>query len=173
MLYVGSARVDTHKLTWRQIDSKISDSMTISYKRNKTDVSVTLRVHEDLQKALVASPRNHVVIITTEYGKPFSVEGFSVFMRRAITQAGLPHSCRPHGLRKTLGRKLADAGCSAHEIQAALGHQTLAMAEKYCRDADRRRGGAAAIAKLEAPQGRSENVFSQTPDSSLGVPRKT
>lgn len=44
-------------------------------------------------------------------------------------------------LRKTLGRLLADAECTAHEIMAALGHTTLAEAERYTREADRRRGG--------------------------------
>jgi hypothetical protein len=62
-------------------------------------------------------------------------------MRDAITKAGLPLDCKPHGLRKTLGRRMADAGCSAHQIMAALGHTTLAEAERYTREADRRRGG--------------------------------
>src|SRR5262245_46403329 len=75
-------------------------------------------------------------------------------MRDAITAAGLPMECQPHGLRKTLGRLLADAdadaGASAHEIMAALGHTTLAEAERYTREADRRRGGRQAVVKLEA-----------------------
>jgi integrase len=71
-------------------------------------------------------------------------------MRDAISEAGLPLDCKPHGLRKTLGRRMADAGCSAHEIMAALGHTTLAEAERYTREADRRRGGRQAVFKLEA-----------------------
>src|SRR5712675_2326136 len=49
--------------------------------------------------------------------------------------AGLPLDCKPHGLRKTLGRRLADAGVSAHDIMAALGHTTLAQAELYTKEA--------------------------------------
>jgi integrase len=49
-------------------------------------------------------------------------------MRDAITAAGLPLDCQPHGLRKTLGRLMADAECTAHEIMATLGHTTLAEA---------------------------------------------
>jgi len=63
-------------------------------------------------------------------------------MRDAISAAGLPLDCKPHGLRKTFGRLLADAGVSAHDIMAALGHKTLAEADRYTREADRRRGGA-------------------------------
>src|SRR6478672_8755102 len=54
-----------------------------------------------------------------------TLNGFSGFMRDAIRAAGLPLDCKPHGLRKTLGRLLADAGASAHDIMAALGHTTL------------------------------------------------
>ena len=68
----------------------------------------------DPEKALAATPREHVCVITTAFGKPFTVDGFSGFMRDAIKRAGIIDlTCRPHGLRKTLGHLLADAGCSA------------------------------------------------------------
>ena len=50
---------------------------------------------------------------------------------------------------KPLGRLLADAECTAHEIMAALGHTTLAEAERYTREADRCRGGQRAVVKLD------------------------
>ncbi|MDH2383658.1 tyrosine-type recombinase/integrase [Bradyrhizobium sp. CER78] len=81
-------------------------------------------------------------------------------------QAGIfDLSCRPHGLRKTLGRRMADAGCTAHEIMAVLGHLTLAEAERYTREADRRRGGRRAILKLEDHKA---NRIPQTSSDSLG-----
>jgi integrase len=61
-------------------------------------------------------------------------------------EAGLPPDCRPHGLRKTFGRLLADAGATAHETMAALSHLTLAEAERYTREADRS-GGRRSIVK--------------------------
>ncbi|QIG94430.1 tyrosine-type recombinase/integrase [Bradyrhizobium sp. 6(2017)] len=142
MLNMGTARVDTHLLTWHQVDDGAC------YRRHKTGVAVDMAVSEDLERALSATPRKHVTVINTEYGKPFTVDGFSRFMRDAITAAGLPLSCQPHGLRKTLGRLLADAGCSAHDIMAALGHTTLAEAERYTREADRKRGGKRAVTQL-------------------------
>jgi enterobacteria phage integrase len=149
MLFAGPARVDVHRMRWRQIDS------TVEYTRNKTGVDVSIGVHDELQEALAATQRAHITILSTEFGRPFTVAGFSQFMRDAIRKAGLPLDCKPHGLRKTLGRRLADSGCSAHEIMAVLGHRTLEEAERYCRDANRRRAGRNAIAKLEglkAPQ---------------------
>lgn len=91
---------------------------------------------------MTALPRHHVCILTTAFGKPFTVDGFSGWMRDAIKAAGIADlTCRPHGLRKTLGRLMADAECSAHDIMAVLGHTTLGEAERYTREADRRRGG--------------------------------
>ncbi|MBO0757816.1 MAG: tyrosine-type recombinase/integrase [Bradyrhizobiaceae bacterium] len=143
--------------------------MGVEYVRNKTGVEVDLGLHSELEIALGAASRDHVTIINTEYGKPFTIAGFSQFMRDAIKEAGLPLGCKPHGLRKTLGRRMADAGCSAHEIMAALGHTTLAEAERYTRAADRRRGGRQAVLKLEAHK---ENSDAQTNSSGLGKTTK-
>jgi integrase len=164
MLNMGTARVDTHLLTWTQVDDGAC------YRRHKTGVPVDIAVSDDLAKALAAMPRKHVLVITTAYNKPFTVDGFSRFMRDAISAAGLPLDCQPHGLRKTLGRMLADAGVSAHDIMAALGHTTLAEAERYTREADRKRGGKRAVTQLNEHR---KNKLSQTTPESLGKPAKS
>ena len=165
MLNVGTARADVHLMTWTQIDVD-----GIEYKRQKTGVAVAIEMATELRQALDAASRDHVTIINTEFGKPFTVAGFSGFMRDAITAAGLPMDCRPHGLRKTLGRRLADAGVSAHDIMAALGHTTLAQAENYTREADRRRGGRRALNQLND---HNANKSTQTASKRLGKNSKT
>jgi integrase len=160
MLNVGTARIDTHLTTWVQADAD-----DFEYTRRKTGVSVLVEKAQSLRAALAALPRKHVCILTTEWGKPFTVDGYSGWMRDAMREAGLPPDCRPHGLRKTFGRLLADAGATAHEIMAALGHLTLAEAERYTREADRRRGGRRAIVKLEDHKA---NRIPQTSSVSLG-----
>lgn len=160
MLNMGTARVDTHRLTWHQVDDGAC------YRRHKTGIAVDMAISGDLEKALAATPRKHVCVLVTEWGKPFTVDGFSGFMRDAIQAAGISDlTCRPHGLRKTLGRLLADADCSAHDIMAALGHKTLAEAERYTRDADRKRGGKRAVVKLNEHRA---NKSPQTASPSLG-----
>src|SRR5262249_15881711 len=67
----------------------------------------------------------------------------------AIDAAKLPDDCVLHGLRKTAARRLAEAGCSAHEITCVTGHTTTRMVEHYTKAADRKRGASAAILKLE------------------------
>jgi integrase len=165
MLNMGTARIDTHLLTWHQVDDGAC------YRRHKTGVDVDMAVSEDLAKALASTPRKHVCVLVTEWGKPFTVDGFSGFMRDAIKGAGITDlTCRPHGLRKTLGRLLADAGCSAHDIMAALGHKTLAEAERYTREADRKRGGKRAVVALDEHRA---NKPPQTTPKSLGKIAKT
>ena len=68
----------------------------LGYTRSKTGVGVEMGVRSELQKALAVAPRDHVTIISTEFEQPFTVGGFSQFMRVAITAAGLPLDCKPH-----------------------------------------------------------------------------
>jgi integrase len=165
MLGVGTARVDVHQMTWTQVDAS-----GVGYTRNKTGVPVDIGMDTGLRAALDAAPRSHVCIITTEFERPFTVDGFSGFMRDAITAAGLPLACKPHGLRKTLGRRLADAGVTTHDIMAALGHTTLAQAELYTKEANRRRGGQRAVLQLNDHKA---NKTSQTAPKRLGKLVKT
>ena len=85
--------------------------------------------------------------IVTAYGVPFSIKGFGQFMSDAIRKAGLPPYCKAHGLRKAAARRLAEAGCSAHEIMAVTGHKTPSEVERYTRAAEQERLNAAAMAK--------------------------
>jgi len=96
--------------------------------------------------------------------------GRSQWIRSAITAAGLPLGCQPHGLRKAAGRRLAEAGCTANEIMAVLGHKTLTEAERYTREADQTRLAAEAMTKLEA---RKANRIAQTDLASFGESPRT
>jgi site-specific recombinase XerD len=110
------------------------------------------------------------VIITIAYGKPFTVDGFSGWMRDAISEAGLPLDCKPHGLRKAAGRLLAEAGATAKMIMSVLGHTTLAEAERYTEEADQAGLAEDAVIKLE---GHKANSFTQTTSGSLGKTSKS
>jgi enterobacteria phage integrase len=165
MRNVGTARVDVHKMTWTQIDAD-----AVQYTRSKSGEHVDIGMSKALKAALNATARKHVVIITTEFGRPYTVDGFSGFMRDAMKAAGLPLDCKPHGLRKTLGNELADAEVSTHGIQAALGHTTLEQAHNYTRESNRSRGARRAIEQLDDHR---ENRNSQTTFERLGKVVKT
>ena len=51
-------------------------------------------------------------------------------------------------LRKSAAKTLAEAGCSAHEIQAITGHRSLAQLQHYTKGADQKVRSMAAIKKL-------------------------
>jgi integrase len=150
MLNTGQRRSDVYRMTWADVTGD-----TIRVVQQKTGAKLTIALHSDLRAILAETKRTHLAILTTDYGRPFTVDGFSGFMRDAIKAAGLPIECQPHGLRKAAGRRLAEAGCSSRELMAVLGHKTLSEAERYTRDADQARLASAAVARLE---GRKVNI---------------
>jgi len=154
MLFTGQRRSDVHRMTWADVKDG-----AIRVLQQKTRAKLVLPLHSELQNVLAASPREHVAILVTEYGRPFTVDGFSGFMRAAITAAGLPLDAQPHGLRKAAGRRLAEAGATTRQIMAVLGHKTLSEAERYTKDAEQAGLAAGAIVRLE---GYNRNTVTQT-----------
>jgi hypothetical protein len=53
-------------------------------------------------------------------------------------------------LRKAAARRLAEAGCTVHEIAAITGHVTLREVERYTKAVDRERLARAAMARMAA-----------------------
>jgi integrase len=88
-----------------------------------------------------------LVFLTVQGGGPFTPAGFGNWFRECVKEAGLS-GVSAHGLRKTMARRLAEAGVSAHRIGAITGHQTLAEVERYTRSANRAQMGDEAILAL-------------------------
>ncbi len=165
LLYTGQRRSDVHRMTWADVSGG-----TIRVVQQKTGRKLAIPLHRELHVVLTVAERDHLTIINTAHGRPFTVDGFSQWMREAIRAAGLPIECQPHGLRKAAGRRLAEAGCTVHEIMAVLGHKTLSEAERYTREADQAQLATAAVAKLE---GRNANRIAQTASDQFGETAKT
>ena len=89
-----------------------------------------------------------MTFLTTEYGKPFTPNGFGNKFREWCNQAGLPH-CSAHGVRKATATRMAERGAPAHEIMAITGHKSLAEVERYTREVERRKLADAAMARLK------------------------
>lgn len=147
-LYTGQRRSDVHRMTWGDYDGN-----TIRVVQQKTGTKLAVAVHPALKAILDETPREAVAILITFFGRPFTVAGYGQWMSGAIRVAGLPERCVLHGLRKAAARRLAEAGCSVHEIAAITGHKSLAEVERYTRDADQERLAKAAVLKL----GRRDN----------------
>lgn len=119
----------------------------IRLRQHKTSTNLEIPLHDALAASIANSATEHLSFLTTAYGKPFTAAGFGNWFRERCNEAGLPQ-CTAHGLRKAAARRLAEAGCSIHEIKAITGHKTLAEVERYTRAADQKRGAQAAMAKL-------------------------
>jgi hypothetical protein len=100
--------------------------------------------------------------VTTGFGKPFAVAGFGNWFRDRCNEAGLPKGISAHGLRKATARRLADVGCTAHQIAAVTGHATLAEVQRYTKAADRKRLAREAMKKLI--EGDSEHQLTNLTD---------
>src|ERR1019366_7738748 len=107
-LNTGQRRSDVVRMAWPHITA---DNKVVVVQQ-KTGRRLLIPLHRDLITALAAAEREHVSVLTTAYGKPFTVDGFSQWMRNAITASGLPLDAQPHGLRKATGRRLAEAGAT-------------------------------------------------------------
>jgi integrase len=148
--------------------SHITTDNKVVVVQQKTGRRLLIPLHRDLFAALAVAKRAHVSILTTMYGKPFTVDGFR--MRDAITDAGLSLDCQPHGLRKATGRRLAEAGATAKMIMSVLGHTTLAEAERYTEEADQAGLAEDAVIMLEAHKA---NRIAQTNSGGSGKTPKT
>jgi len=95
-----------------------------------------------------ATPSNHLTFLTTAAGKPFSAPGFTNWFREMCKAAGLPKGLSVHGLRKAGARRLAELGCTEHEIAAVTGHASISEVQRYTKAADRKRLAQSAIRKL-------------------------
>ena len=116
-------------------------------RQNKTGESLTLPVLPELQITLDATPSGHLTFLTTARGTPFSGHAFSDWFRQVCDAAGL-RGFSAHGLRKSGCRRLAEAGCTAHEIAAWSGQKTLSMVAHYTRSVDQAAMARAAAIKL-------------------------
>lgn len=124
----------------------------ISVAQIKTDARLRIRLHPELKAEIDLLPATNLTFLLTEYGRPFTAPGFTKWFVAQARAAGL-EGRSPHGLRKAAGRRLAEAGCSAKQIAAVLGHASLSEVERYTRDADQERLADAAIEALEARSG--------------------
>jgi integrase len=125
----------------------IRDSL-LHVQQNKTGERLRLPISPILQAVIDAAPSGHLTFLTTSGGKPFSAAGFGNWFRDVCNEAGLV-GFSAHGLRKAGCRRMAESGCSVHEIAAWSGHRTLTEVAHYTRAADQAAMARAAMIKTE------------------------
>jgi len=119
----------------------------IAVRQQKTGTMLSIPVHPKLHEALAAVPEKQLTFLVTDKGKPFTFAGFGNWFRDRCIEAELPKECSAHGLRKAACRRLAEAGCTAHQIAAISGHLSLREVERYTKAADQAELARQAFAK--------------------------
>jgi integrase len=120
----------------------------ITIKQSKTSQEVTIPISPELRAAIDATPAEHMVFLTTALGKPFDTASFGNWFRERCREAGVRKGLSLHGLRKAACRRLAEVGCTPHEIMAISGHTTLKEVTRYTNKVDRKQMARAAMKRL-------------------------
>src|SRR5262249_28219052 len=141
-LYTAQRRGDVIRMGRQHVKDGV-----LSVTQEKTGARLAIPVHPELQAILDATPSGQLTLLTTKSGKNYGAGDFSEQFRTWCDAAGLPRHCTFHGLRKVALTRLADSGCTAHEIAAISGHESLKEVERYTKAADQARLARAAMAR--------------------------
>lgn len=133
-LWLGNRRGDVATLTVAAIKGDL-----VEVTQGKTGKKLRIAITPMLREALDAADLSGPTVIKTAYGEPFSTKGLTGRMAEWTKAAGIGPGCTFHGLRKTLGKLLAEGGATTRQLMDTLGHSDIAHAELYSREADQER----------------------------------
>jgi integrase len=147
LLYTGQRRGDVVRMGRQHVHKGV---LTVNQGKGEgtDEAHLEIPVHPRLQAIIDVSPIGHLSFVATVRGNPFTPRGFSNWFRKRCNEAGLAKGLSAHGLRKACARRLAEIGCSAHQIAAITGHITLSEVQRYTKAADRKRLAQEAMKKL-------------------------
>jgi integrase len=153
LLYTGQRRSDVVRMGPQHIRNGV-----LGVRQQKTGIELAIPVHSALAAVIAETPTYHLTFLTNQFGRPFTAGYFGQWFREQCDMAGLRH-CSAHGLRKAAARRLAEAGCSTHEIAAITGHASLKEVARYTEAVDRRRLAQSAIAKVRTSSDKPDEKF--------------
>lgn len=144
-LYFGHRRGDITQVKPSDFEARGSNVV-----QQKTGKPLWIPIHPNLRQVLEhpSTDMTREFLVMTAWGKPFSAKALGVRMQRWTKAAGIPPGYTLHGLRKTLGKALAEHGATTREIMDLLGHDSIAHAELYSREAEQRILATAGMDKL-------------------------
>lgn len=126
-IYTGQRRADLVRMGRQHVRDG-----AIEVRQQKTKAVLKIPLHSELLAALDSLPGQHLTFLVTKTGRSYSPNDLSDQFRVWCDEAGLPQ-CSAHGLRKAAARRLAEAGCTTHEIASITGHRSLKEIERYTR----------------------------------------
>jgi site-specific recombinase XerC len=144
-LYFGHRRSDVTKVRPGDLKELVHNVV-----QQKTRKELVLPIHPNLREVLDAVPdlETRPFVVMTAWGKSFSPKGLTVRMRHWTKAAGMPAGYTLHGLRKTLGKALAEHGATTRQLMDTLGHDNVEHTELYSREAEQQLMARTAMDKL-------------------------
>jgi integrase len=126
------------------------DGATIRLRQAKTGAALVLPVHPDLKRELDGwkAEKSGLYVLHSPRTGAWTAPHLTREMKKALGAIGLPARLNVHGLRKAAARRLAEAGCTTHEIASVTGHRSLSMIQHYTTSADQERLAGSAIERL-------------------------
>jgi integrase len=153
LLYTGQRRSDVVPIEPQHIRKGV-----LHVRQQKTRIGLAIPIHPTLAAVIAETPTEHLTFLTNQWGRPFTAGYFGQWFRAQCDMAGLRH-CSAHGLRKAAARRLAEAGCTVHEIAAITGHATLKEVARYTEAADQSRLAESAMAKVRTLSDKPDERF--------------
>lgn len=141
-VHTGQRRGDLVAATWTAV---AGGAWRVT--QGKTGARLLIPLHPDLAAEMAGWPRSAVTVLTQHDGTPWTPDGLTMAVMRAMEAIGRK-GLNIHGLRSLAATRLAEAGCTAHEIAAITGHASLAHVQLYTRAADQERLARAAVHRL-------------------------
>ena len=165
LLYTGQRRGDVLKMTWGDFNAAdfngYGSIRVVQQKTAKGDDDVLwVPVHPNLRAVLDAerARAKGIYIVHRADGRPYTgptdeakkLQGNKFYHRLQAEQQRIfgGRFWPLHGLRKSAASRLAEAGCSVHEIMAITGHKSIKEVQRYTMQVERRKNAEAAMRRL-------------------------
>jgi integrase len=156
LLYTGQRRSDVVEMGAQHVHDGWLRFTQVK-NRSRRPVAMEIPIIPALQAIIDVTPSDGTTFLATTIGHPFTANGFGNRFRKWCNEAGLPH-CSAHGLRKAAAARLAEIGCTEHEIMAVTGHKSLKEVSRYTRAARQKVLAASGMAKFAEDQSRNQSV---------------
>jgi integrase len=144
-VHTGQRRGDLVALRWSDVAAGV-----VRLTQEKTGAKLVIPQHPDLAAELEKWRKgaSAVTVLTDQGGKPWDRDWLTMCVMRAVDALGMK-GLNIHGLRKLAAVRLAEAGCTVHEIAAITGHASLTEIARYTAAADQERLARAAVTRLQ------------------------
>ena len=133
-MFSGARRSDVVQLGWPMVRDGVLSWVQHKGRNSENPVETTIPMLPELRSVIEATPIvGATTFLVTQYGRPFTAEGFGNKMAEWCQGVGLP-GLNSHGIRKAAATRAAEKGASTHTLMAWFSWLDIKQAERYTRE---------------------------------------